>query len=140
MIGTIVGITLGHAINWEVLIVGISIVPAPEGVNIMSMESVKSSMHLFGPKHFIFPFLAHAIGSITGGFLIALIAPVHNFKLAAVIGLFFLSEGVFDVYKIPAPTWFDVTDLVLAYVPMAFLGGKLALFLLNGSTHETRLI
>jgi hypothetical protein len=27
---------------------------------------------------------------------------------------------------LPAPMWFNITDLVLAYIPMAFLAAKLS--------------
>ena len=36
-----------------------------------------------------------------------------------------LSSGISAVMMIPAPLWFNVLDLVVAYIPMAYLGGKL---------------
>lgn len=29
-------------------------------------------------------------------------------------------------FMIPAPVWFILVDLILAYLPMAYFGGKLA--------------
>ena len=103
-----------------------SIIPPPEGVDPSNMESLKSSMHLFEPKHFIVPFLAHALGTLAGAFITALIAVNHKMKLALVIGLFFLLGGISTVFMLPSPTWFIVLDLVVAYIPMAWIGGRLA--------------
>lgn len=43
------------------------------------------------------------------------------------VGIFFLLGGIANVYLLPSPTWFAIVDLVVAYIPMAYLGGKLAL-------------
>ena len=46
-------------------------------------------------------------------------------KLAMVIGVFFLLGGIYASYLIPAPTWFMALDIIVAYIPMAYFGGKL---------------
>ncbi|PKP15710.1 MAG: hypothetical protein CVU07_09270, partial [Bacteroidetes bacterium HGW-Bacteroidetes-23] len=84
------------------------------------------SMHLFEPKNFVFPFLAHALGTLVGAFLAAKIAANHKMKFAYGIGFFFLLGGIANVFLLPSPTWFTLLDLIGAYLPMAFLGGKLA--------------
>ncbi|MBK9254249.1 MAG: hypothetical protein IPM42_02045 [Saprospiraceae bacterium] len=90
------------------------------------MEGLKASIHLFGPKNFIMPFLAHALGTLAGAWVAAKLAVSHHFRIALIIGLFFLIGGVTAVMMIPAPMWYNMTDLLLAYIPMAFLGWKLA--------------
>jgi hypothetical protein len=42
-----------------------------------------------------------------------------------IAGLFF-AGGLYMVFILPAPLWFDLTDLIIAYFPMAFIGYKLA--------------
>jgi hypothetical protein len=84
-------------------------------------------MHLFQPKHFIMPFLAHAIGTLIGAFIAALIAGSHKMNFAIVIGIFFLIGGIMSVFMLPSPVWFNILDLVVAYIPMAWIGGKLAM-------------
>ena len=42
-----------------------------------------------------------------------------------VVGLMFLAGGIGAATMIPAPIWFIVLDLVVAYLPMAWLGGTL---------------
>jgi hypothetical protein len=45
--------------------------------------------------------------------------------MALVIGLLFLLGGIASVFMLPSPVWFTAVDLILAYIPMAFLAGKL---------------
>ena len=102
-----------------------SIIPPPEGVDVTDMESLKFSMHLFEPRHFILPFLAHVLGTLVGAVLAALIAATHKMKLALLIGIFFLVGGIANVFMLPSPLWFTVVDLVGAYIPMGWIGGKI---------------
>ena len=41
-----------------------SLIPPPEGADVTTLEGLKTSMHLFQPKHFLMPFLAHALGTL----------------------------------------------------------------------------
>lgn len=109
-----------------IIMISSSIIPPPEGVDPTDMESLKSAMHLFGPRHFVMPFLAHALGTLVGAFLAGLIAANRKLLFAFIIGIFFLIGGIVNVFMLPSPLWFTVLDLVLAYLPMAWLGGILA--------------
>lgn len=51
-----------------------SIIPPPIGVDNTTVDGLKTGIHLFLPKHFLFPFLAHALGTFVGALLAALIA------------------------------------------------------------------
>lgn len=126
ILAAITGIILGSAVNMGIIMLSGSIITSPDGVDVTNMESLKSSMHLFEPKHFIFPFLAHALGAFAGAFLAALIAENHKMKFALGIGVFFLIGGIANIFMLPSPTWFTVLDLAGAYIPMGWLGGKLA--------------
>jgi hypothetical protein len=78
-------------------------------------------MHLFAPKHFLFPFLAHGVGTFAGAFAAALAAPGRARTAALVVGGFFLLGGIASVFMLPAPPWFSAVDLLLAYLPAAWL-------------------
>lgn len=75
---------------------------------------------------FMFPFFAHALGTLVGAFVAALIATNKKQLFAMIIGCWFLLGGSMMVYMYPSPTWFAVLDLVVAYLPMGYLGWKLA--------------
>lgn len=126
IIAVVVGIVVGSIVNMAIISISGSIIPPPEGADVTTMEGLKNSMHLFEPKNFVFPFLAHALGTIVGAFLVAKIAASHKMKFAYAIGFFFLLGGITNVFLLPSPTWFTLLDLIGAYLPMAFIGGKLA--------------
>lgn len=119
------GIFIGSAVNMGLIMLSPSIIPLPEGVNPADAESLKANIHLFESKHFVMPFLAHALGTLVGALIAALIAATHKMKMALIIGGVFLIGGLMMVFQIPAPMWFNIVDIVGAYFPMAWLGGKL---------------
>ena len=127
VLAVIVGAAVGIAVNFGLIILGPNIIPVPEGIDVMDAESLKAGMHLFQPKHFIFPFLAHALGTLAGALVAAKIAVMHQMKFALGIGVFFLAGGIMAVNSMSAPLWFEILDLVVAYIPMAWLGGKIGM-------------
>lgn len=112
--------------NMGIITISGFVIPPPEGADLTTMEGLVASMHLFEPKHFIMPFLAHGLGTLVGALIAFLIAANHNMKFAMAIGVFFLLGGSVNAYLLPAPNWFIGLDLLLAYFPMAWLGGILA--------------
>jgi uncharacterized membrane protein YqgA involved in biofilm formation len=126
VLAVITGIILGSAVNMGIIMLQGYFIALPEGVDVTNTESLQSSMHLFGPKHFIFPFLAHAIGTLAGAYLSARIAASHKMNFALGIGIFFLIGGISMVFMMPAPVWFVILDLSVAYIPMGLLSGRLA--------------
>ena len=126
ILAVVAGIVIGMVVNMAIVMLSASVIPPPGGVNPNDVESVRAGLHLFEPKHFIFPFLAHALGTLAGAFAAAKIAANSKQKLALWTGVIFLAFGILAATMIPAPTWFIAVDLILAYVPMGILGGKLA--------------
>jgi uncharacterized membrane protein YqgA involved in biofilm formation len=125
ILAVVAGIVVGSVVNMSLINISGSIIPPPEGADVTTMEGLKESMHLFQPKHYIFPFLAHALGTLVGAWVAVRIAANYKMKLAFVIGIFFLIGGVMSVFMLPSPTWFAVVDIVGAYIPMAWIGGKI---------------
>lgn len=127
ILAVLVGAIAGSAINMGIIMISSSIIPPPEGVDNTTMEGLKAGIHLFQPKHFVFPFLAHALGTFAGALLAAIIAANRKMLFALVIGGFFLAGGIANILMLPSPIWFTVLDLVGAYFPIAFLAGKLVI-------------
>ncbi|MBD1395663.1 hypothetical protein H9Q13_00665 [Pontibacter sp. JH31] len=126
ILAVLAGLIVGSVVNMGIIMVSESIIPPPNGADVTTMEGLTASMHLFEPKHFLMPFLAHALGTFAGAFLAALIAANHKMKFALGIGFFFLAGGITNVFLLPSPVWFAIVDLGLAYIPMAYIAGKLA--------------
>lgn len=121
VLAVIAGFVIGSAVNMALITVSASIIPPPAGVNVSDPASLSAGIGLFTPRHFLFPFLAHALGTLTGALAAYLIAASHRAQLAYAVGVLFLCGGIAAVFMIPAPTWFVAADLLLAYLPMAWL-------------------
>lgn len=113
----------GSAVNMALVQLGHGLFPIP-GVDPNDFEALKVAMPTLEAHYFLFPFLAHALGTLVGAVIAASIAKKDRRQWALGIGVLFLAGGIAASFMIPAPTWFVVTDLLLAYLPMAWLGGN----------------
>ena len=125
VLAVIVGLIAGSVVNMGLVMVGAQIIPPPAGVDVTNVESIKASIHLFESKHFIVPFLAHALGTLVGAYVTVIIAAAYRLTLGLVIGVLFLLGGITNAFMLPSPAWFVVVDLAGAYIPMAWIGTKL---------------
>lgn len=136
----VAGVVVGGLVNMGLILAGSSIIPAPPGVDVSNAESMAASAHLFEPKHFLFPFLAHAIGTLAGATVGHLIAGDYRNVVAWIIGALYFAGGIAAARMIPAPTWFVIADLVLAYFPMAFLATRIGFSVRPADTGVTEAI
>jgi hypothetical protein len=116
----IAGVVFGSVVNMALITVGPSIIPPPAGVDMNSAESLAAGIHLFEPRHFVFPFLAHALGTYLGALLGFLLSPTRGELMAWLIGALSLAGGIAASMLIPAPAAFIAIDLLFAYLPMAW--------------------
>jgi len=126
ILAVIAGVVVGSVVNMSLIMVSGHIIPPPEGADLTTTEGLKAAMHLMGPQHFLFPFLAHALGTLAGAWLAAVLAASRKMTFALVIGFFFLAGGITNLFLLPSPVWFAVVDVAFAYLPFAWAGGKLA--------------
>lgn len=122
----VLGAIVGSVVNMGLIMVSGTFIPPPAGADVTTMEGLKASLHLFEPKHFLFPFLAHALGTLTGVVVARLLAPGKSLVPGYIVGVLFLVGGITNVVMLPAPMWFNVVDLLFAYLPAAWLGQMLA--------------
>ena len=125
ILAVIAGVVVCMLVNGGIISLSATLIPPPAGVNISDMESIRANLHLFEPKHFVMPFLAHALGSLLGGLVAALLAATRKMTFALIVGVVHLLGGIAAAFMIPSSAWFIALDLVAAYLPMAWLGGKL---------------
>ena len=125
ILAVLAGMVVGSVVNMGIIMVSGSIIPPPEGVDNTTVEGLKAGIHLFQPKHFLLPFLAHALGTFAGALLTAIIATSRKMLFAMIIGFFFLAGGIGNILMLPSPLWFTLVDLIGAYLPMALLAGWL---------------
>jgi len=128
ILAVVTGLILGGAVNMGILMLGMAILPPPPGVDIMDIASINAHIHEYSFVALMVPFMAHALGTLVGAFTAVKIAVSRHLQFALIIGVIFLFGGIDAVRQIPnAPLWFDVLDLVVAYLPMAWLGHRLAM-------------
>jgi hypothetical protein len=125
ILAVIAGLVAGTLVNGGLIRLGHAVVAVPPGTDVSTMEGIAAAMPLFGPEQFIFPFLAHAGGTLVGALVATLISVSHKLKIALGLGVVFLLGGIAAVIMLPAPLWYDVIDLLFAYIPMAWIGAKL---------------
>src|SRR5688500_17766905 len=124
VLAVIAGLAVGSIVNMGLITLGHAVIALPPGSDVSTMEGLAAAMPNFGPEHFIFPFLAHAGGALVGTLIATLIA-IDKSVIAVIMGVIFLIGGIAAVIMFPAPLWYDVIDILLAYIPMAWIGAKL---------------
>jgi len=126
ILAVIFGWFTGSVVNMSLIQLGNKLLPIP-GIDPNDMSALAEVIPTLNAQYFIFPFLAHALGTLIGALVAALIAFNHKIKFALAIGVLFLLGGITVNYMLPGPTWFTITDIALAYLPMAWLGGTFAI-------------
>ena len=121
VLAILAGIVIGSVVNMAIVKFGGFLIPLPPGVDVSNPESLAKAMPLFEPRHFVAPFLAHALGTLAGALAAYLIAATRRAQMAYLIGALFLVGGVAASFMIPAPGWFIALDLLAGYIPMAWL-------------------
>ncbi len=125
ILAIIAGWLVGSVINLSLVRTGHTLIPI-EGIDPNNMDDLAAALPNLGFEYFIFPFLAHAIGTLSGAIIAGLIAVNHKMKFSLAIGGLFLLGGIMVNFMLPGPVWFTITDIVIAYIPMAWIGGKIA--------------
>ena len=105
-LAVLAGGLVGMIVNGGLISISGSIIPLPEGVDPNNMDSIMAAMPDFESKHFIMPFLAHALGTLAGAFVAVKLAVSHHLKFALGIGALFLIGGIMMVMSLPSPLWF----------------------------------
>jgi uncharacterized membrane protein YqgA involved in biofilm formation len=127
ILAVVVGCVIGSMVNMAFVVAGPHFISVPAGIDITTMEGLKAGMHLMKPINFLFPFLAHAIGTLAGAFIAAKFSASHKLTMAMIVGVLMLIAGIMNIVMLPpAPMWFNVLDLGVAFLPMAYIGYRLA--------------
>ena len=125
ILAVIAGWLGGSVINMGLIQTGHKLIPI-EGIDPNDMNALAAVMPTLEFEYFIFPFFAHALGTLAGAAIAGLIAASHKMKFSLGVGCLFLLGGIMVNYMLPGPTWFAATDIIIAYIPMAWIGGKIA--------------
>jgi hypothetical protein len=123
---SVLGLFIGALTNGLIVQVGNQVVSPPKGFDLSTDKGLAAAITHFEPIHFLFPFLAHALGTFVGAFFVSKMRVNRTLVNAMAIGFAFLAGGVMMVVMLPGtPLWFILSDLIVAYLPMAYLGYRL---------------
>lgn len=120
------GFVVGSIVNMAIVFISFKLLPLPEGFDMNDPDMINRAIESFKPVHFVYPLLAHGLGTLAGAFFTARFVSNAKLQYAMIIGLLFFIGGIMNMQEIIAPMWFNVTDLIVAYFPMAWLGYVLA--------------
>jgi hypothetical protein len=121
-----IAIFSGAMLNGAIINISSKVISPPKGFDLKTMEGLQAAMPHMGPEHFVFPFLAHALGTLIAAILISRFLTSQQLIFSMMAGILFLMGGVSMVVMLPTtPIWFVLLDLIVAYVPMAYLGYRL---------------
>lgn len=121
----LMGIAIGYYVNTGILMLSPILTPPPEGMDVTNAASVKEHLHLIGPKYYIIPFIADAVGTLLGACFVASFTLGSKLKWAIAVGVFFMILGITNLVTMRSPMWFTIINMSLAFLPMAFLGYQL---------------
>jgi hypothetical protein len=123
---SILGLIIGAISNGLIVQLGTQLISAPAGQDLTTEKGLAAAMAHMLPIHFLFPFLAHALGTFIGAFFVSKMKVERSLIHAMAIGFAFLAGGVMMVLSLPVtPIWFTLLDLIFAYLPIAYLGYRL---------------
>lgn len=126
VLGIVAGLVVGGIVNMALVMASGHVIPPPLGADMTTAEGIRAALPELAPRHFLFPFLAHALGTLAGAYIAAKIASGHRLVAAIVVAAFFFVGGIMAARMIPAPTWFVVLDIAVAYFPFGWAGCLLA--------------
>lgn len=118
----IFGVLVGGLVNMGIITLSPHLIPPPAGADMTTTAGVQAAMAQIKPIHLLMPFLAHAIGTLAGAALAAWLTAKYKLQAALAVSVVFLIGGIMAASMIPAPAWFIACDLILAYIPAAWLG------------------
>ncbi len=120
-LAVLAGLIIGSIASISLITISGHVIPPPEGVDMSTMEGLKNAMHVLEPKHYIFPFLAHSLGTLFGCMMALMLCKSRPQLMSYNIAGFFLLGGISNVMMLPSPFWFNALDLIVAYIPMGYL-------------------
>lgn len=122
ILAILVGLGIGSYISTYLIAKG----PVPIGFDLLNMaENTK----LFETKHFAFHIIAHSFATFIGAVIASAIAASYKIRFALLVGVLFLIGGVYNSFSLQYPILPALADLTLAYIPIAWIGGKLGVFI-----------
>ena len=135
-LAVIAGIFIGNVVIRLIQRVSNEIYPIPESLDTSNMEALAEYINTLPFNALLLLLLSHVIGTLIAAFVAVRISSSHSPLFALVVGGLILLMAVVFFFQLKHPVWFMALDLIL-YLPIAWLGGQLALKTLRPKTTES---
>ena len=126
ILSILTGLVVAFAVIYAMELAGHRIYPVPEHIDYKNKEAITAIARSLPIGAFMLVLLAHALGSLAGGFCATAISRKNGFRSVIVISILLTAAGIGNLIMILHPLWFMIVD-VLLYFPFLYLGYRLAL-------------
>ncbi len=122
--GLILGVAAIGLIQW----LNFQWFPPPPGLDPDKPEDVAKILRQISPWALVMLESSYIVGALVSGFTAARLARTRPLTLALALGVVFTLFNIANLLQIPHPAWLAVLTTV-TFLPLAWLGGRLALAL-----------
>ncbi len=117
----ILAILVAYIASTLIIICGHYIIPPPIEIDTNDFESIKSNFHLYKDKHFIFPLIAHVLGTFLAGYCICRFSTDKRMIRIFLLGGLFMLLSLSLIWKLDQFNIWAILELSL-YIPMSLSG------------------
>ena len=115
------GLLVGNIAMMGLHYLGMVFYPLPEGVDMNDIKKIAEYISLAPLGSLLFVMFAHIGGTFLAGVFTTLVS--KNIIPIYIIGVFFTFSGIYNLYMLPHPLWFNIE--VFFYFPAAIYSHKL---------------
>jgi len=121
VLAVITGFIIGNIAIMSLHYVGMIFYPLPEGINISDIIAIAEYVKIAPLGALLMVMFAHLGGTFLAGLSTALVS--KNINTAYIVGGFFTLAGIYNLYVLPSPWWFNIEAIL--YLPAAIYGFRL---------------
>ena len=121
VLAVLLGLIVGNIAIMGLHYLGMEFYPLPEGTNMNDMNAIAEYIKIAPTGALLMVIVAHIGGTFLAGLSTGLVS--RNNITAYIVGGFFTLAGVYNLYMLPHPIWFNIEAIL--YLPAAIYGFKL---------------
>jgi hypothetical protein len=121
ILAVIVGLVVGNIAIMGLHYLGMVFYPLPEDVKMNDMKAIAEYISIAPRESLLFVMFAHLGGTFISGIFTTLVS--KNIIPIYIIGSFFTLAGIYNLYMLPHPLWFNIE--IIFYFPAAIYSHKL---------------
>ena len=121
ILAVILGLVIGNIAIMGLHYLSMLAYPLANGVEMSDIDAIASYIKTAPLGSLILVMVAHLGGTFIAGISVALVS--DSIKAIYIVGVFFTLAGIYNLYVLPHPIWFNIEAIL--YFPAAMYGYKL---------------